>query len=139
SGVIHAGVYYAPGSLKATFCREGAQATERFCERHGLPWQRCGKLLVATDARQLERLAALAQRCRDNGIGVQRLDAAALREREPAIRGRGALLVGATGMTDYAAVCRQMVRLFRANGGEARTGIGVDRIEERGDGVVIGA
>lgn len=139
SGVIHAGVYYAPGSLKARFCREGAQASVRFCQQHDLPWQRCGKLLVATSADERVRLESLARRCRDNGIAVEPLDAAALKACEPGIDGLAALRIAATGMTDYAAICRRLVTLFQQNGGEVRTGVEVDRIDERGDAIEIGA
>lgn len=132
SGVIHAGVYYAPGSLKARFCREGLAATIAFCREHDLPWQQCGKLLVATDARELERMRALRERCERNGIAVEELDATALREREPDIVGRGALYVAATGMTDYAALTRKLLEQFRANGGELRTDAEVVGIVERG-------
>lgn len=137
SGVIHAGVYYAPGSLKARFCREGLAATIAFCREHDLPWQRCGKLLVATDALELERMQALRERCRQNGIAVESLDAAALHEREPHIVGRGALYVADTGMTDYAALTRRLVQQFSATGGELRTGAEVAAIVERGARVSV--
>lgn len=135
SGVIHAGVYYPPGSLKAQFCRQGAEATVRFCQQQGLPWQRCGKLLVATDAASLTRLQALGQRCRDNGVEVESLDGAALRQREPGIEGLAALRVPTTGMTDYATLCRRLVELFQRNGGEVRTSAPVLRIDERLDAI----
>lgn len=137
SGVIHAGVYYAPRSLKARFCREGLAATIAFCREHGLPWEQCGKLLVATDELELRRMQALLERCRQNGIAVEPLDAAALREHEPDIVGRGALRVAATGMTDYAAVTRKLLELFRAAGGELRTGAEVARIDERADRIHV--
>ena len=79
SGVIHAGVYYAPGSLKARFSKEGAEATIRFAREHGVPFERCGKLLVATSEIELQRMEALEERCRQNEITVERLDAAELR------------------------------------------------------------
>jgi L-2-hydroxyglutarate oxidase len=137
SGVIHAGVYYAPGSLKARFCRAGAAATEAFCREYALPWSRCGKLLVATTAAEEQRMSALLERCRQNQIECRLLDAAALRECEADIRGRGAIQVAATGMTDYAAVCRQLLALFRAAGGETRTGAEVVAIAERADAIAV--
>lgn len=73
SGVIHAGVYYAPGSLKSQFCRDGAKATVAFCEEHGLPFERCGKLIVATDDVGLVRLAALQEQCELNGLAPSAL------------------------------------------------------------------
>ena len=139
SGVIHAGVYYAPGSLKARFCREGLEATIAFCREHDVPWRQCGKLLVATDQRELDRMQALRARCKQNGIAVEQLDAFALREREPDIVGRGALYVAATGMTDYAHLTRKLFDLFRAAGGEVRTATEVLRIDERADRVHLQA
>ena len=75
SGVIHAGVYYTPGSLKARFCKEGNIATKEFCREYGIRFEECGKLLVATNAMELERLAALVTRCADNGIPIEVLSA----------------------------------------------------------------
>jgi L-2-hydroxyglutarate oxidase len=83
SGVIHAGVYYQPGSLKARLCKEGAEATIRFCRDYGLPFERCGKMLVATDQAEMARMATLFDRCQANGIAVERIDAAELARREP--------------------------------------------------------
>jgi len=137
SGVIHAGVYYSPGSLKAQFCKEGAAATAEFCEKYALPWQRCGKLLVATTPLEMERMRALFERCGRNGIEVRWLGAEALREREPDIDGLGAIDVPATGMADYAAVCRQLLALFREAGGETRAQSEVLGIAERGDAITV--
>ncbi|WP_373498048.1 L-2-hydroxyglutarate oxidase [Desulfococcus sp.] len=137
SGVIHAGVYYAPGSLKAGFCREGATRTLAFCREHGLPYLQCGKLLVATDAVEFERMAALEERCRLNRIEVQRLSDGELKRREPRIEGVGALYVPATGITDYPKICAKMADEFRAMGGEIRCGAPVVGLEESRDGVRI--
>jgi len=139
SGVIHAGVYYAPGSLKARLCREGAAATEAFCREHGIPFERCGKLLVATNDVELQRMDALAQRAAANGIEIERLDAAELRRREPAIAGVGALFVRATGIVDYRLVCEHMGRLFRERGGSIELGATVDGLREDADEVVATA
>src|SRR4051794_12267074 len=98
SGVIHAGIYYAPGTLKAQLCREGSAATKAFCTEHGIPFVTCGKLLVATTPLELERMGALQERAGANGIECEPLDAAALVEREPNITGLGALFVPATGI-----------------------------------------
>ncbi len=139
SGVIHAGVYYQPGSLKARFCKEGVEATIRFCKDHGLPFEQCGKMLVATDAIELERMAALHERCLANGLPVERLDAAELARREPHIRGVGALFVPTSGIVDYGLVARAMARLLKERGVEILTGTEVDRIREEPAGVSIGA
>jgi L-2-hydroxyglutarate oxidase len=83
SGVIHAGIYYAPGSLKARLCREGAAATKAFCAEHGIPFETCGKLLVATTPLEVGRMGALQERAGANGIECERLDGAELLAREP--------------------------------------------------------
>ena len=138
SGVIHAGVYYAPGSLKAEFCRRGATATMAFCREHGLPFAQCGKLLVATDELEFERLAALEERCRHNGIANERLSKADLAKREPHITGVGAIYVPATGITDYPRITVKMAALFTDAGGEIRTGTEVRTLGESTREVSIG-
>lgn len=125
SGVIHAGVYYAPGSLKARFCRDGAAATRAFCDEHALPYEDCGKLIVATDPAELPRMDALFDRARANGIVIERLDGTEARRREPAITAFGALFSPATGIVDYAVVARRMAGLFADRGGTIRTGVRV--------------
>ena len=138
SGVIHAGVYYAPGSLKAEFCRRGAAGTMAFCREHGLPYLQCGKLLVATDDLELERMAALEERCRKNGIATERLSETDLVKREAHITGVGALYVRATGITDYQRITAKMAALFKAAGGEIRTGTEVRTLGESTRDVCIG-
>ena len=139
SGVIHAGVYYQPGSLKARFCKEGVEATIRFCREHGLAYEQCGKMIVATEEGELGRMAALYDRCLANGLPVERLDAAELVRREPHIRGLGALFVPTTGIVDYGLVARTMAKLLKERGVEILTGTMVDRIGEEANGVTIGA
>ncbi|KJZ22684.1 L-2-hydroxyglutarate oxidase [Tritonibacter mobilis] len=118
SGVIHAGIYYAPGSLKAEFCRRGLEATVRFCTEYQVPFTQCGKLLVATSPLEEERLATLTDRARKNGLNVRPVSGAELREIEPNIAGRVGLLSPATGIADYGAMVRKMAELFTAAGGE---------------------
>src|ERR1700692_3508091 len=130
SGVIHAGIYYAPGSLKADFCRRGAQATKDFCDQHGIKYETCGKLLVATNALELERMHALASRAQLNGIKVDLLDAAALKEREPNVAGVGALFVAETGIVDYRLVCEGMANDLRQKGAMLQLGVAVTAIKE---------
>ena len=130
SGVIHAGVYYQPGSLKADFCKRGAAETIQFCREHDLPFEQCGKLLVATDALEYERMAALEARCAANGIATERLDEKELRAHEPDIVGLGALKVPSTGITDYVRIAGRMAALFSALGGEILTGREVHSIRE---------
>jgi len=130
SGVIHAGVYYQPGSLKADFCKRGSRLTLDFCRRHDVPFEQCGKLLVATDASEYGRMEALETRCAQNGIDTLRLTAAELKRREPNITGVGALFVPATGITDYVMITARMADHFRALGGEIRFGAEVKALEE---------
>ena len=137
SGVVHAGIYYAPGSLKAQLCRKGAQAMKEFCAANNIPLDVCGKLVVATDGVELQRMAALESRAAENAIAVERLDAAALREREPNISGLGALLVPSTGIVDYKAVCRAMADAVRKAGGDIRLSTQVTAITESGNGVTV--
>lgn len=137
SGVIHAGVYYAPGSLKAKFCRAGVDATIAFCTKHQIPYEQCGKLLVATSALELERMDALEKRCRDNGLSPQRLSADELKIREPNITGLGALFVRLTGIVDYPAMSRAMASELERAGGSVHLQCTVTAIEEREDSVQV--
>lgn len=137
SGVIHAGVYYAPGSLKAKFCKKGEKATKAFCQAHQIPVELCGKLLVATTDKELERMHALYERCKENGIDTKRLDQAQLREQEPNITGLGALFVKATGIVDYQRVTNKMAELFVELGGQVSRRTEVTAIEESDDIVTI--
>ncbi len=120
SGVIHAGVYYTPGSLKSRFCLAGNKATKAFCDQQGIPYESCGKLLVATNDQEMTRMEALWERTASNGVERQWLDGDALHEREPNITGVGGIFVPSSGIVDYAAVARAMADVFVAAGGEIR-------------------
>lgn len=122
SGVIHAGIYYAPGSLKAQFCREGVRATEAFCSEHGIPHEKPGKLIVATDEIEVSRMRDLGNRSRQNGIAVEEIDQPQLRKLEPNINGLAALYSPSTGITDFKKVTEVMAHLFTTCGGEIRYG-----------------
>lgn len=137
SGVIHAGVYYQPGSLKADFCKRGAKATFSFCREHGLPVLQCGKLLVATDEVEFERMADLETRCALNDIETHRCSDLELANAEPQITGVGALLVPATGITDYRSISSKMAALFIKMGGNVMLGREVSALSESRDGVRI--
>lgn len=137
SGVIHAGVYYAPGSLKARFCREGAAATRAFCDEHGIAHETCGKLIVATDEGELPRMQALFDRATANGIRISQMDAQEARKKAPNISTVGALWSPDTGIVDYAAVARKMAEIFTAKGGEVQTGVRVTGGVESASGVVL--
>lgn len=137
SGVLHAGLYYPPGSAKARFSRAGKTAMERFCAEHGVPVARTGKVVVAVDRRELRGLAALEQRARTNGVPVARLDADGLREREPHVVGVAGLWSPETAVTDFGAVCQALARAVRAAGGEVRTGVEVVGLDDRPSAVRI--
>jgi L-2-hydroxyglutarate oxidase len=139
SGVIHAGIYYQPGSLKAQFCRVGSRATVAFCEKHDIPYERCGKLLVATTPLEMERMAAIEARSALNEITVERLDAAQLKEREPNVAGLGALFVPASGIVNYGQVTRAMAAEIERMGGEIRFGAEAASIVEDADAVTVEA
>ncbi len=122
SGVIHSGVYYKPGSLKARLCVSGAAAMVAFCRDHGVPHNVCGKVIVATREEELPGLEELRRRGEANGLSGLRLIAPEeLREIEPHAKGIRALLVPSTGVTDYALVCQKYAELISANGGTVLT------------------
>nr|WP_300309700.1 L-2-hydroxyglutarate oxidase [Halomonas sp.] len=137
SGVIHAGVYYTPGSLKARFCLEGNRATKAFCDEHAIPYDCCGKLLVATNEVEMERMRALWARTEANGLEREWLEAGALREREPNITGLGAIFVPSSGIVDYARVTQAMADEFQRLGGTIRYDHQVRALEERRQEVVV--
>lgn len=138
SGVIHAGLYYKPGSLKATTCARGRALLERFCEEHAVPFERCGKVVVATSAEEMPRLDELERRGRANGLeGVRRVGVDELREREPHATGLAALIVPQTGIVDYAAVSRAYAAEIVRRGGEIRTGARAMAIRQGGGQVVV--
>lgn len=137
SGVIHSGIYYAPGSLKAELCKRGAEATKAFAFEHGIPFEVCGKHIVATGERELKRLDALFERAGQNGIEAERIDTAELRRREPNVTGIGAIFTPSTGIVDYPAMCRAMADAIRAAGGEIVLGGEVTAIAEAGERVTV--
>ncbi len=133
SGVIHAGVYYAPGSLKAQFCQQGADATLDFCKANDIAFDQCGKLLVATDREEYHRMLALADRCKENGIEFELLDAKELLRREPQISGVAAIYVPKTGIVNYSQVAEAMAQKFVNAGGDLRPGHQVTGLQENAD------
>lgn len=137
SGVIHSGLYYKPGSAKARTCRTGLAAMYRFCAEENIPHRRCGKLVVAVRAEELQRLATLEERGRANGVTVRRLSAAEIREREPEVRGIAGLWVDDTGIVNYGQVAERMAQRLVRLGGEVRTDHRVISIRREGGGRVI--
>lgn len=138
SGVIHSGIYYKPGSLKARFCVEGAAAMVEFCRRYGIAHEICGKVIVATEQAELPRLEELRRRAAANGLqGVRELGPEQLREVEPQSAGLRALHVPGTGITDYAAVTRKYAELMAGHGGQLFTGARVTGLVPRGRETVL--
>ncbi|GAA3488225.1 MULTISPECIES: L-2-hydroxyglutarate oxidase [Streptomyces] len=134
SGVIHSGIYYRPGSLKARYAVRGAAEMIKFCSEHGIPHEVTGKLIVATERDELPRLHALVQRGRLNGIPVRELGPAQIEEYEPEVRGLAAIHVGSTGVCDYGRVTEE---LARSSGAEVRYGAEVRVIARRASGVAV--
>lgn len=138
SGVLHSGLYYTPGSLKARNCARGRQLMEAFCQQEGVPFERCGKLVIATRDEELPRLEELERRAHANGLaGVERLPAEAIRDHEPHAVGLAALRVPETGIVDYAAVAQAMARRLQAAGGELRCGWRVTGIRRQAGEVIV--
>ena len=137
SGVIHAGVYYAPGSMKADFCKRGVDATINFCNEHNIKFDQCGKLLVATNDIEVERMQALFERCHQNGLDVELLDQQQLKAREPNIVGLGAIYVKTTGIVDYQQVSIQMAKVFESLGGTARLNCKVVGLKETDSEITV--
>jgi L-2-hydroxyglutarate oxidase LhgO len=133
SGVVHAGIYYAPGSLKARLCRRGLALLRDYCAEHGLPYDACGKLVVAKDEREVEPLRRLSERATENGVpGLRWLEAGELTAIEPHARGVAALHSPETAIADFAAVAEAYAAEVTAAGGEIRTGTPVARVHQDG-------
>ena len=137
SGVIHAGVYYEPGSLKAEFCREGLKETIAFCNTHGIPYEQCGKLLVATNDIELQRMDKLFERCKANNIETEILSQEKLHEIEPNVFGIGAILVKSTGIVDYKLITKKMSEQFESLGGEFLLNSKVTNLDENKEGIQV--
>ena len=138
SGVIHAGLYYKPGSMKAETCASGREALYRFCNVHDIPHQRCGKVVVAVDDTELPALEELERRGKANGLeGLQRLSVAQLQEHEPYVRGVAGLFVPQTGIVDYVRVTQKLAELFQSRGGVVHLNSPVLKIQKKQDGYLI--
>jgi L-2-hydroxyglutarate oxidase LhgO len=138
SGVIHSGVYYKPGSMKARLCVTGAAAMVEFCREHGIAHDVCGKVIVATHADELARLEELRQRGEANGLtGLRLIGPEELREIEPHAAGLKALVVPSTGITDYAAVCEKYAELISAGGGTVLTRAAATTIRRTASEIVV--
>jgi L-2-hydroxyglutarate oxidase len=137
SGVVHAGLYYEPGSLKARLCRRGVGLLKEFCAAHEIAYDECGKVLVALDAEEEARLASIEARARANGVpGVRRLDPAGLRELEPHVRGVAALHSPTSAIVDFPSVTRVLATQVEERGGAVRLGMEATGLREERGGVV---
>ena len=138
SGVIHAGVYYAPGSLKARLCVQGARELYEYCEQRGIAVERCGKVIIATRSCELARLDELERRGLANGVsGLRRIDAEGIRELEPHARGIAGLHSPHTGIVDFQAVARAYAQDVRDSGATLATGCGVNAVRVAGRSLLL--
>ena len=137
SGVIHSGIYYAPGSLKAQLCTEGLVRTKQYCHTHGIAFEERGKLIVATTPVEVERLAKLEARAAANKIVAEVLSPADIAAREPSIAGLRGLLVPSAAIVDYKLVLQALAQEIRLAGAEIRLGVAPTRIRGEGAGVTI--
>ena len=138
SGVVHSGLYYKPGSLKARQCVDGREAQYRFAEEHGIAYDRCGKVVVATHESQLPAMQELQRRGEANGLqGVQRLGPEELHEHEPHVKGVAGLRVPQTGIIDYPAATRTYARLVQERGNDVLTGARVTGFRKETGGLVL--
>ena len=135
--MIHAGVYYKPGSLKARMAVAGSQSMVAFCCEHGIAHKVCGKLIVATTPAERERLDALFQRALANGLPVRTIGPEEIREREPHVQAIAAIYSPTTGIVNYTQVAEAFARLIAAQGGELRLNTRVEQIDEQATGVTV--
>jgi len=137
SGVLHSGIYYKPGSAKARNCREGKAMMEAFCEQEGVPFERCGKVIVAIDEPELPRLEAILERGKANGVACERIGVERLHELEPHAAGIAAVHVPEAGIVSYGAVCERLAARIAEAGGQLRYGARVRGLRAHADGIVI--
>ncbi len=137
SGVLHSGIYYKPGSEKARNCRLGKAAMEQFCTEHSIAWDRCGKVVVATNAAEVDSLERISERATANGVSFQRIDTDQLRELEPHAAGIAAIHVPETGIVNYRNVCNVMADQIRSGGGTIELSFVVGEIKAQGSSLSV--
>lgn len=137
SGVIHSGIYYKPGSYKARFAREGSQAMVKFCQKHEIEHEICGKVIVATKPEEMSLLDHLYKRGLENGLAISKIGPEKLKEIEPHVNGIAAIHVPMAGIVNYRQVCLAFVKLIKEHGGDLQLNTRVDAISERDDEVIL--
>ncbi|HBE72303.1 MAG TPA: L-2-hydroxyglutarate oxidase [Planctomycetaceae bacterium] len=137
SGVLHSGIYYKPGSLKASTCREGRVAMIDFCEQEGIEYETCGKIIVATDEDETQRLDNILARGIENGIDCSRIDVNEMHEIEPHVSGVAAIHVRTSGIADYPGVCRRIAERLREKGNYVCLGERVQQLKSTNEGVEV--
>jgi L-2-hydroxyglutarate oxidase len=137
SGVIHSGIYYTPGSLKAQNCREGKRRLQRFCSERGVDYEMCGKVIVAADESEIPGLREIERKGQANEIECERIGPECLAEIEPHVRGVEALRVPNAGIVDYTGMAEALADAVRERGHEVRTAAGVTGMDVRSGGVVL--
>ena len=137
SGVIHSGIYYKPGSLKAQLCKTGNAVMVQFCHAHDIAHEVCGKVIVATRQEEIARLENLYQRGIENGLAVEQLSSEQAREIEPHLQCMAALRVPSTGICDYKSVCEKLAQLIQQRGGEIQLGAGVQTLQKTAGGYAV--
>jgi L-2-hydroxyglutarate oxidase len=137
SGVIHSGIYYKPGSFKAKFCREGSRSMVEFCQKHGIEHEVCGKVIVATEEKELPLLENLYKRGLENSLSVTKISAEEVQEIEPHVRCLAGIRVPTTGIVDYKQVCQKYADLIKIQGAELRLNTKVEKISNTSKGQVL--
>jgi L-2-hydroxyglutarate oxidase LhgO len=137
SGVLHSGIYYKPGSLKAINCRTGKRAMEEFCATHGVPYEICGKVIVAVNEAELPHLERIFDRGQQNGVRCEIIGSERLKELEPHTAGVKAIHVPEAGIVNFLAVCKKLSELVTARGGEVSCGAQVTAVKERGQQIEV--
>jgi L-2-hydroxyglutarate oxidase len=137
SGVMHSGIYYEPGSLRAAYCREGKEALARFCDEQGIAYDICGKMIVAVDEAEVPRLQGILERGQKNGVRCEMIGPERLAELEPHAAGVRAIHVPDAGIVNFRAVCERLAEIVNAGGGEVVTRCKVTGLVPQSDGVVV--
>lgn len=137
SGVIHSGIYYTPGSFKARFAKQGSKEMQEFCKKHDVPYDMCGKVIVASNEEELPLLEDLYERGLENELDIEKIDQARLKEIEPHIAGVAGIRVPQAGIVDYTAVSKKFAEIIQSNGGEILLDTELIKIKEHNDSVTL--